>query len=1243
MIKLLVAISITAILAGLLLPAWMHLSATPVQGPGSDPPATAWLTSRADDQGFRFHSEWRGTGEGDGILIVEVLRGGDLSQSARVNFTTRDGTARAAEDYVAQAGILVFAPGEARKSISVSILNDARKETPEDFMVELSDPSPGARIGSPDRLTVTINDDDRGVQFIRSREGAELANEDAGAVHLLIARQDDLPGPVAVRYATLDGTARAGEDYTGVSGTLTFERGRQDLLLTVPILNDGLTEGDEAFSVELSAASPDTILGWVTSISVTILDNDAGTRFVQETNSVLETAGVATVRVLRGTDGPGPVSVRYATADGTALDGREYTGVSGTLTFSGDEAEIRVPLLSDEAPEPAKSFHITLSKPIGGVLGAVTNTVIEIQDADTPVISGEDVWVLESAGAAEVVVRRRLGEKHGVVVGYTTKDGSARAGEDYAAFSGELRFAPGEMEQRIRIPILDDGANETNETFQVVLSRVAGPVELERPVVQVAIDGLENVVSRPRQILGYGSLEAMAVSPDDCFLLTGGNGGVFLWELATGELVRSYGGFDGFVDALAFSPDGKKVLAGGADVVRGTVPEEIPWGGNQTVSDFRAVTRVWDLDTGELLRTFEGAGSVGFSPDGKLVITSDGVARVNFVFAMLGFIRTFSSGRGDYRLWDVKTGELRQSFERPSAAADASDDLRKAPFAFSPDGTQFLAPGRSDRAGTPVCLWDAATGELRASFPGHRDAPAFVAFSADGSQVITAVVESSPELPTIIRWWDTQSGSLLRVLSLESDRLYGRGQVAISPDGSRLLRVGLSSAEPPPTELEGPRPVVELLDAETGRLLSMFAGHASGDWENKPIHLLSFSSGGTMVFSAGSDQTVRAWNVASGPAARVIDAHGQWPRFFVFSWDGKLALTRDGHSGWYTAPGVARLWQVRTGTLLHTFGGDSQVLRTGAFSRDGRRVLVGGRTVAELWDLDTGALVWTLTQSDGTMGALDLSPDGDRVLIGSWNRSQNVSSLWDVPTGRRGRVFNGGAQAFFSPDGAQVLTHTGPGVGEVSRLWDVSSGGLLHSFPGEPILAGASPFSADGQHLYVRSSAGLQVRDAQTGAVQRTLNLRLEGDERFLALSPDARFVLTAAGPMGAAQLRESGSGALVRIFDHGRENQLGTEGFEISGTFAPSGDLVATWLGSHSVSRYPRVWDISDLTRPVVTVKRAGAAIELNWPSGELQLADAVNGPWTTLAGARSPYRVQPLNRQQFYRALQEWACAPR
>jgi poly(3-hydroxybutyrate) depolymerase len=313
--------------------------------------------------------------EDAGTVLIGVVRGDDADIPVTVDIGTSDVTATSGVDYIGFAYNLSFAPTERLKFVPVTILNDSVKEVAnKTFRVTLSNPV-GVSLGTTKTTTVTIMDNDQGFAF-------ESANyyvaEDAGVALIGVLRgTDDTNSTVTVSLATADNSATSGLDYTGLTNTLSFAPGERRKVVPVPILNDGIKEGLENFTLILSNPTGGAVLGAPTTTTVYIRDNDPGVGFeaASYTNAWGQAADFA-VTVLRGNDTAlGPITVDYATSDLTAANGLDYQGGSGTLTFLENETvkNLPIPILRGRS---GKTFRVTLSNPTPGVtLGTATTTV----------------------------------------------------------------------------------------------------------------------------------------------------------------------------------------------------------------------------------------------------------------------------------------------------------------------------------------------------------------------------------------------------------------------------------------------------------------------------------------------------------------------------------------------------------------------------------------------------------------------------------------------------------------------------------------------------------------------------------------------------------------------------------------------------------------------------------------------------------------------------------------------------
>ena len=283
---------------------------------------------------------------------------------------------------------------------------------------------------------------------------------------------------VAVAYSTTDGTAKAGADYTSASGTLIIAAGKTTGTVTVPILNDTISESTEAFKLTLTSATNATLSSTASSASGTIADDDTTTTLPTLTitgGSCKENAGTMTFNVLLSASSSSPVTVEYTTVAGSATAGSDYTTTVGTLTIAAGKTSgtIVVPILNDTIVEKTETFTVTLSKATNATIATASATGT-ITDDDTPVtttptLSINDVSASENAGSMTFTVTLSAVSDKDVTVQYYTTGVTATSGSDYASANGVMTIAAGDTTGTITVALTNDDAHENDETFTVTL------------------------------------------------------------------------------------------------------------------------------------------------------------------------------------------------------------------------------------------------------------------------------------------------------------------------------------------------------------------------------------------------------------------------------------------------------------------------------------------------------------------------------------------------------------------------------------------------------------------------------------------------------------------------------------------------------------------------------------------------------------------------------------------------------
>ena len=438
--------------------------------------------------------------------------------------------------------------------------------------------------------------------------------------------------------------------------------------------------------------------------------------------------------------------------------------------------------------------------------------------------------------------------------------------------------------------------------------------------------------------VGRNGAFCAAFSPDGNILAGGGHDKtVRLWDADTGTELHTLKGHTHHIRTVDFSPDGNTVASNGGwdetirlwHVTTGTELHTLKGhtypissitfhpNGNMLASGSSDNTiRLWDVATGTERRTFadhSDSGNAFMSTDTKVHATRNIDYTIRLSDAETGMTLHTLTGHTDkvthivfspdrtmlvsgsddrsIRLWDVATGTLLHILKSPNLFY--VEDME-----FSPDGKTVAV--LVDLQDSNIYLFDVETGErvlnftifrlppLGAQWPKflpteHTRSVRNLMFSPDGKSIITTGYDDT------IRFWDSQTGTHLRVLRGHTDRV---NDVVLSPDGTLLAS---SSSDD----------TIRLWDVESGMTIRTLTGHTSG------VYSAAFSPDGKTLASGSSDFTIRLWDVESGMAIRTITGHKGAVSGVTFSPDGATLASR-------STDGTTLVWDLTPSEPINT-------------------------------------------------------------------------------------------------------------------------------------------------------------------------------------------------------------------------------------------------------------------------------------------------------------------------------------
>ncbi|MBE9100520.1 BTAD domain-containing putative transcriptional regulator [Vacuolonema iberomarrocanum] len=513
-----------------------------------------------------------------------------------------------------------------------------------------------------------------------------------------------------------------------------------------------------------------------------------------------------------------------------------------------------------------------------------------------------------------------------------------------------------------------------------------------------------------------------------------------VWDVASGQLIKTLNGHKSLIWTVASSPTENLLVSGSVD----------------------ADLIVWDLEKSELLHRLIGhtqqINAAAFSPDGTQIVSA--------------------SVDKTLRIWNFKTGEMLNDWPCESEPQCVS---------FSPNG-QHLAIGQYD--GT-INIWNLQTEQIELTFKAHQSQIVSIAFSPCGEYLASGGVDATTKL------WDPKTGQLLHITTVYINSIW---RLAFTPDGKYLAVSSNDSTirlwEMPKKQLfktlqgysswvttvrfHPKQPLlcsgsgdckVRLWNVITGDLVKTFEGQR--DW----ILRVTLSPCGQKVVSGSNDSTIHIWDVETGQHLNTLLGHNAPIWSVEFSPDGQQLLSssfdqtirlwnvttgqattmKQAHKGWVFdarfspdgkqfastgMDGAIKLWNAETTAPIRSWQSQQGSTWALAFSADGKRLFTGGEApIVKVWNTETSELLQTLEGHVAGVWAIEASPDGN--LLASGCDDQTVK-LWDVHTGQLLQTLDlhqGRINALaFTPDSQMLASGSSDGT---IRLWDLSSGDCL--------------------------------------------------------------------------------------------------------------------------------------------------------------------------------------------------------
>lgn len=353
--------------------------------------------------------------QGAGSVTAVVDRAKGSRGMITVKYITANGSGKAGTNYTATSGTLTWRAGDsAPKSFKVKVSSATPFSGTKTFWVEMEKPTGGATLAIPYTAQVTIAGASTAAESAGSislSKAAYSVAQNGGSVAITLHRTSGSTAAVSVHYATSNGTASAGTNYTAESGSVSWANGDvSSKTFSVAVSNATPFSGSKTFTVTLSGPTGGAILAAPSSATVSITGSEAPTGSLalsSATYSAQQSAGSVAITVDRTGGSSGASSVNYATANGSATAGTDYTAASGTLNWAGGDSSaktITVPVSNATPFTGTKSFTVNLTDAVNSALGNPASTTVAITGSGSQTGCAKNGNSYTTTGAFDYVV-----------------------------------------------------------------------------------------------------------------------------------------------------------------------------------------------------------------------------------------------------------------------------------------------------------------------------------------------------------------------------------------------------------------------------------------------------------------------------------------------------------------------------------------------------------------------------------------------------------------------------------------------------------------------------------------------------------------------------------------------------------------------------------------------------------------------------------------------------------------------
>jgi WD40 repeat protein len=518
-----------------------------------------------------------------------------------------------------------------------------------------------------------------------------------------------------------------------------------------------------------------------------------------------------------------------------------------------------------------------------------------------------------------------------------------------------------------------------------------------------------------------------------------------LWELATGDEVRSFTGHEDWVTCLTIAPDGRTAISG---------------------SDDRTI-RHWDLGSGRQMLRISGhdraVTAVAMTQDKRYVVSA--------------------SEDGTIRIWDLSTEKQVDVIGR--------NDKRIWALALCPDGRTLVTGDDDD-----VRIWDIKSRAVLGGLEGHSRAVTCISTSPDGRKAVSGSRDGS------ICVWDLEKRTLLRTLLGHEGKVFA---VAVHPDGTSVLsgsddgtmRIWNLEVEEEPQRFEGHTLAVTAVAPVGDAGSQAVSGSVDGKiilWNVEKtiepqrrtghrdiwIRALTVTPDDQFLAIARGDHNIHVLDFLTGDERRTLSGHESFINFVVALPDGHHILSTAGDNS-------IRLWNIRSGELVRPYYHDQPINCVAILPDERHAIAASADSTLFQWNLESGAMVRRYEGHQGPVNSVAVLPGGNFAISGSADRK---ICFWNLDESKPMYQFDGHESyvncVVVTPNGRYAVSASDD---QTCRVWDLARRQPVRTLKGHTLRVNVAAVTTNNRYvLSVSDDQTCRLWDIESGASRATFS-----------------------------------------------------------------------------------------------------------------------------------------------------------